>query len=228
MLTGVYQVFVRTSGCNLECAYCDTPETRIRGATCRILDSRGRSRETSNPVAVTEVFEIVSDMWTGACHSVSLTGGEPLLQAEALGSLLELMGERGFPVYLETNGTLHWELSELLPRLDWIAMDVKLPSSQGGIDILEDHRHFLRLARSKRVFVKIVIEACTGEEEFRRACRVISDEAPDVPLALQPVTTGSGGMGVSFLEMISFHALAAEYFQEVRVIPQIHHILGAR
>lgn len=227
-MAGVYQIFVRFSGCNLRCSYCDTPEARNEVSRCRIFNGLDGEKEVANPLAALEVADIVSDIWHPRCHSVSLTGGEPLQQAVALLELLKFLVERKLATYLETNGTLYEILPDLLPLIDWIAMDVKLPSSQGGLDLLEDHRRFLRLAKTGRVFLKIVIEENTGREEFRRACGVMGGEAPGVPMVLQPVTPRNGGLRVRLDKMALFYGIAAQYFEDVRVIPQMHVIWGAR
>ncbi|HRS39347.1 MAG TPA: S8 family serine peptidase, partial [Bacteroidia bacterium] len=64
-------------------------------------------------------------------HSVSLTGGEPLVQAEFLASFLPLMRQDRRKIYLETNGTLWREFSLVRDDVDIVAMDIKLPSSGG-------------------------------------------------------------------------------------------------
>lgn len=84
-LIGYRQVFVRMAGCNLDCKYCDTdfsPQDY-----CRIEDApgSGQFRNVPNPVAL-EVLAGIIDQWVerspGMHHSISLTGGEPLLQGE--------------------------------------------------------------------------------------------------------------------------------------------------
>jgi len=61
-------------------------------------------------------------------HSVSVTGGEPLLQARRLAALLPLLAQRHQPIYLETNGTLPGGLASVLEWVDHIGMDIKLDS----------------------------------------------------------------------------------------------------
>jgi organic radical activating enzyme len=228
ILAGVPQVFLRLSGCNLRCSYCDTPRSRERTRTCRIEDWEGKRRELPNPLRAAEILEEVSALWDEAMHSVSVTGGEPLLQAEGLSALLPLFKERGMGVYLETNGTLHDRLGMLLPMTDHIAMDVKLPSTQGGKDLLEEHRLFLRLARYGNVFLKMVIDRHTTREELERACRVLGEEAGDAVLVLQPATPPRGRKRVSSRRVMELYGVAGEYFSEVRVIPQMHRQWGVR
>ena len=228
ILVGVSQVFLRLSGCNLRCTFCDTPETRERTSDCLFVNPEGDEEWIPNPVELDEVVSRASSLWTQATHSVSITGGEPLLQAEGLARLLPLLRDGGMKIYLETNGTQYERLGSLLSWLDWIAMDVKLPSTQGGRDLIEDHRLFLREAGEKRVFLKMVVDEGIGEEELDRACRLLAVEAVDIPLILQPATPMRGEEGISPLRVARLYDLAAGYFREVRVIPQIHRIWGAK
>jgi organic radical activating enzyme len=228
ILVGVYQVFLRLAGCNLRCTYCDTPEARQRTSTCSFIRNEGDEEQISNPIEVDALVSMASSIWVPAAHSVSITGGEPLLQAEGLAVLLPRLKERGMKVYLETNGTLYERLGSLLHWLDWIAMDVKLPSSQGGKDLIGEHRLFLREAVSCRVFIKIVIDGSSGDEELKRACRILAAEAPEIPLVLQPATPMMGEEGISQKRVAKLYGLAAGYFKDVRVIPQMHRIWGAR
>jgi 7-carboxy-7-deazaguanine synthase len=228
ILVGVSQVFLRLSGCNLHCTFCDTPEAREGTSECLFTNTEGVEERIHNPVDLDAVVSRISSMWTPATHSVSITGGEPLLQAEGLARLLPQLKEGGMKIYMETNGTLHEGLGSLLPWLDWIAMDVKLPSTQGGEDLIEEHRLFLRGAVSGRVFLKVVIDKSSGEGELDRACRLLAAEAVDIPLVLQPATPMRGEGSISSKRVAQLYSLAAGHFREVRVIPQMHRIWGAR
>lgn len=228
VLAGVPQVFLRLSGCNLRCSYCDTPQSRERTRTCRIEDWEGKRRNAPNPLGAEEVLEAVSGLWSDAMHSVSVTGGEPLLQAEGLRALLILFKKRGMGVYLETNGTLHDRLGMVLPLTDHVAMDVKLPSTQGGKDLLQEHLLFLRQARPGNVFLKMVIDGHTGREELERACRVLGEESGGLTLVLQPATPPRGRRRVSTGRVIELYEVASRHFYRVLVIPQMHRRWGVR
>lgn len=194
LLLGARQVFVRLGGCNLRCSYCDTPGAVAEAESGRIYGREGVT-EVANPLDPRELARIVSSLWEPGTHSVCLTGGEPLLQAQALREVLVLLGGRGMRIYLETNGTLAGELEKVVDRVDWVAMDVKLPCTQGGRDLLEAHRDFLRLASRRRVFLKAVVGEETPEEELARFCAGLAEIRRDVILVLQPVSVPeeSGG-----------------------------------
>lgn len=80
--------FIRTSGCNLQCPYCDTPNTQ---------ELTFGSRMTR-----TEILDQTSNFQN---DYICVTGGEPLLQAE-IRHLLESLYYNDFHVSVETNGTI--------------------------------------------------------------------------------------------------------------------------
>ncbi len=224
---GVPQLFIRLSGCNLACSYCDTPQARERTGTAWVSDWEGERPGIENPVRASELAEVAVTLWKAEMHSVSLTGGEPLLQAEALSALLPLLRERGMPVYLETNGTLYGAVEKLLPWLDFIAMDIKLPSFSGGVDHGDEHLLFLRAARAKELFLKMVVDDTTMPEEISRLCRRLGGEAADLTLVLQPAWRDVGA-GLKPRHAWDLMLAAAPFFAAVRVMPQAHKAWGIR
>lgn len=100
--------FVRLGGCNLDCAYCDT--------------RYAREEHTAMPfeTVVEKAIALRAQDWL-----ICVTGGEPLLQAEAL-ELVTRLADEGLTVLLETNGSL--DIGPVDPRVVRI-MDVKCPGS---------------------------------------------------------------------------------------------------
>jgi len=222
------QVFLRLSGCNLACDYCDTAEAREKIDSCQVVDAAGNRKIIPNPLGIAEAAELMGELWTSGTHSVSLTGGEPLLQAEELAELLPMLRRRGMRIYLETNGTLHEELKLVLGWIDWIAMDVKLPSSQGGRDLLAAHRQFLEAAAGPNVFLKMVITPETGEAELSSACTILAEETPGLTLVLQPATGPDGAIAITPERATKLHEIAGTSFTDVHVIPQMHKLWGIK
>ena len=88
LLSGKPSVFVRTSGCNLRCHFCDTPFTS--------WDPEGED------MSVEEIYSAVEEF---DCEHVVLTGGEPMLYAELV-PLCEKISDTGRHITIETAGTL--------------------------------------------------------------------------------------------------------------------------
>jgi 7-carboxy-7-deazaguanine synthase len=104
---GMPYFFLRLSGCNLRCAWCDTEYSFEKG-TDRSVD------------------EVVKEIADSGLSYVCVTGGEPLLQKEELISLLEILAAADIHVDIETNGTIPFDDVSAYAS---ICMDVKCPSS---------------------------------------------------------------------------------------------------
>jgi 7-carboxy-7-deazaguanine synthase len=228
ILVGAPQIFVRLSGCNLHCSYCDSPEARERVEMCKVYGWEGERKAVSNPLDVESVAGIVSSLWERVMHSVSVTGGEPLLQADGLAQLLPAFKRAGMPVYLETNGTIGEGLELVSPWIDWVAMDIKLPSSQGGEDTMDRHRDFLARAAPEKVILKAVVTAVTTTEELENACAIMGKLGADIPLVLQPVTPVQGEEGITLHWVAELYRIASRFFRNVRVVPQAHRAWGIK
>lgn len=226
---GERQTFVRFAGCNLACRYCDT-DAALAPRSFRVELNPGSDEfETKpNPVSIADLLDVVERL-TPYRGCVSLTGGEPLLHAEFLLGFAPALKERGYRIYLETNGTICDGLSAILPYLDVIAMDIKLPSATGGEDLFDIHSHFLSIAKATDVFVKAVITGDTLESEMSRCADIVAAVDRGIPLIIQPVTPVEGkAIAPSQQAILSFQALCAETLRDVRIIPQCHRILGLR
>ena len=229
-LAGRRQIFIRLAGCNLDCSYCDTDHARQD--SCRIETGPGSTEfsRLQQPLQSDHVLQIVQEWCTslpGAHHSISLTGGEPLMYAERLVSWLPAV-RKILPIHLETNGTMHLALEQVIGQVDYVSMDMKLPSTSGCTENLWGlHREFLRVAHATTVSVKIVISDETTLDEIGHVCSIITDVDRLTPLFLQPLSIGNDGIGISVTHMLRLQEAASARLPDVRVIPQMHRMLGA-
>lgn len=184
---GAPTVFVRAVGCNLRCSWCDT----------------GYSFEGGTDMTVDDILEEVGD-----CFRVCFTGGEPMLQPDAV-ELIERLVSKGIQVVLETNGSV--DLSEV-PRdpLVMISMDIKCPSS-GMTDRMMLSNIDLLSSKDQLKFVirdQADLDFAVG---FVRSHRILC------PVIFGPV----GGTGR--LEWLVDRVLKEHL--DVRVLPQLHKII---
>ncbi len=225
---GAYQLFLRLRGCNLDCRYCDTREARMEMGGFSLVDGSGEVRYGENPLPAERTVDLVLGLWEPCMHSLALTGGEPLLQADSLKTFLSGIKKAGIPVYLETNGTLPGALLGLLDFLDYISMDIKLPSAVGDKNLMPFHLHFLSMVRDKKVFLKMVLEESTPLNEVEEACKRLGMDFPEIPLVLQPASPSKGGKFPSFHHLLSAFRVASRHLRQVLVIPQVHRLMGWR
>jgi len=228
---GRQQIFVRFRGCNLACRYCDTPAAQASAGDCSVETAPGQPpRAEPNPIPPQRLAQIIADVdrCAGPHHSISLTGGEPLLQTPFLLHALPLIRQAGLPIYLETNGTLPDELDRLIDLVDIVAMDIKVPSATGQPARLDANRRFLAVAVRKDTFVKIVFTERMTDAELGEICSAIQSAQRPVSVVLQPVTPRDGVVAPSAAMILEIHRQFAARLPDVRVIPQIHPLLGLR
>lgn len=156
---GLPFVFVRLTGCNLRCRYCDTRYAYAEGSSRRI-------------------DTILDQVSRFACRRVTLTGGEPLLQQQCPDLVSRLLS-RGFIVTLETNG------SQDIGRVDQACikiMDLKCPSSG-----MQAHNRWENLELlSPNDEVKFVVADQADFEFARMAIARIGDRIPATHVLLSP------------------------------------------
>jgi len=232
-------VFVRFGGCDLRCRWCDSPHTWRPVPGWRIETAPGNEvfEERANPVDCAELIEAIDALVPTPSAWISLTGGEPLLQADAVEAVVRGLSARGRRLYLETHG-LHAEvLSRFVERIDLVSMDWKLASdvrpgpgvaAPAGEDFHDAHEAFLRVAtRAKRVYVKVVLTPSTRDEELDAMLDRIVRVSSEIPLVLQPVTpTGGVDAMPEPGQLLAWLARAEARLTDVRLIPQTHPIYG--
>lgn len=104
-------VFVRMSGCNLKCPFCDT-------------DFRGYSEMSADDILSRCLEE------GGECRFIVLTGGEPSLQVDE--QLIATLHQAGYYLSMETNGT------HAIPEgIDWVTCSPKVDFTEGGEPIVK-------------------------------------------------------------------------------------------
>jgi len=236
-------LFVRLGGCDLRCAWCDTPHTWLPAREARIEQTPGVGdfEVRPNPVPVADIVDAVARHVDALPHAfVSLTGGEPLLQADVCAAIAEPVRALGPAIHLETHGLHADGLGTVLPHIDVVSMDWKLRSDvrresepkggAGGETFAAEHRRFLEVAKAApSVLVKLVITPASTDAELHEARDAIAEIHPGASVVLQPVTPfAKVAERPSPERMLALHALFLERLPETRVIPQTHPIWGVR
>lgn len=221
---GCRQIFIRLADCNLNCAYCDT--NFARAEFCKVETQAGSMtfRAVKNPLDAAQVAQVVKNFCDDVpTQAVSFTGGEPLLHWQFVRDVVGMIS--GTKIFLETNGTLCNEFEKISAAVDVVSMDIKLPGVVGK-NLFGLHRKFLRAAREKDLYVKIVVTGETTAEEFSAAVDLIASVDAEILLILQPVTPVGKVSAVSAEKILSLQAAALRKLKNVRVIPQTHKFIS--
>ncbi len=225
---GRRHLFVRFAGCNLSCVCCDTPAAREPVPTARFERSPGARLydDTANPIGVAALAAAVARLDADRSHNaISLTGGEPLLAADFIAELIPLCAGRSF--YLETNGSLPRELEKVIGLVRTVAADIKLASACGLASAPDVARDFLSVACARDVFVKTAVSDRTDAAELAAAAEIVASVGRDIPFVIQPVSPVSAAVrppGAG--RLLELQAAALRILRDVRVIPQVHRLMG--
>jgi pyruvate-formate lyase-activating enzyme len=167
----------------------------------------------------------------------SLTGGEPLLQPEAVARVAAELRARGPRVLLETHGLAAQGLARVVESIDVVSMDWKLASDvrrasdprHGAVDPFhEAHGRFLRVARrAPEVVVKVVVTPRSADAEIDALCETVHREAPGALVVVQPVSpSGPVREAPGPARLLELVDRIARVVPRVRLIPQTHKQVG--
>ncbi len=107
-LVGIPSIFLRLTGCNLRCSFCDTKYAYLQG------------EEMTIPAILDKIKKFT-------CTNICITGGEPLLQKDTV-KLIEALLQKNYKICLETNGSI--SIKKLVEKKSLvISLDIKCPSS---------------------------------------------------------------------------------------------------
>ncbi len=194
---GYRQIFLRLAGCNLSCDYCDE-------------QSEGRMMSGA------EVLAQINALSTHYHHSLSITGGEPLLQVN---ELLTLVPELSLPIYLETNATLPAHLREIMDKIDIFSLDYK-----SGYEA--EFQACLELVRDQDTQVKFILMQNQPLTVIKQAAETVRLVNKDIPFIIQPVTPYRTVKHMPNTdEILAAYTVVKNKLNDVRVIPQTHKMM---
>ena len=213
LLIGERQIFVRFAGCNLNCNYCDTNDSK--------------SEKSGKLMTVEEVTSEINRILTPDCKTISFTGGEPSLYPEFIS---EVSRNFDLNIMLETNGTLPDNILSI-DGLDIVSLDIKLPEHFDGdfdesIFLNEIKSLNLLIEKSINVYCKVVILPSTKIKSFKGVVEKLSENISsksDLKIIIQPSSPLDDWKDINF-RLFNFSEIVGQYF-EVSTIPQIHKVL---
>lgn len=228
---GRRQAFIRFSGCNISCEYCDTDFANSDTCNYEKEEGSGLFEKIPNPVSI-EKLEVLLQPFK-KLHSISLTGGEPLLHANFIKNL-----DLSFPLYLESNMTLPEQAKKICEKVAYVAGDFKLPEAVQGVCHENSETHventiecfkLLRKNNSRDCFCKIIVGRNTKFEIVMSAAEAVADYVSCI--ILQPETpagsaTGAQHPGQAYIQKILKLQRSLLEITDTRIIPQTHRMWG--
>jgi len=159
ILVGVPSIFLRLTGCNLRCSFCDTKYAYVQG------------KEMSIQAVLDEIKKF-------ACTNVCLTGGEPLLQKDMI-KLIKSLDQKNYKICLETNGSI--SIKKLVGKKSLtISLDIKCPSSGSQEQMNMKNICYL----SKKDQLKFIIK---NKKDYDYAKKILKKYNPPCTVFFQPV-----------------------------------------
>jgi len=210
--SGLPTVFVRFTGCDLRCTWCDTAYAFDGGAKValdRTMALVGHLAAGHAPRRLDEaaLAELSPQAGAPLMREVCLTGGEPLLQPESL-ALADALLAQGYRVSVETNG--NHDVGAWIARDVLVSLDIKCP----GSGMAERNRwENLALLRATDQ-VKLVL---AQRDDLAWARATLAAHPTAAPVVLTPVD----GVALRWLA----DALVREPWPDARLLPQLHKLV---
>jgi len=220
ILYGTKTLFVRLAGCPFTCFYCDTKESLP-------LDS-GKEYD------IQEASRLIDSNLKKQTYKVNFTGGDPLIQHEAVAELAKHVQSKKIPTYLESSCFDSDRFNHVLPFIDIVKIEFKTKDSE-----FVDSKHYERLIENamnclkssvstkKTTYIKIVVSSKTELNEFTNLVKNIFNSVSKNQIdgfIIQP-TYGIEEPSLDLL--LSLYDVVYPYYTDVKVVPQLHKFIGA-
>ena len=220
ILYGTKTLFVRLAGCPFTCFYCDTKESLP-------LDS-------GTEYTIEEANNLIDSNLKNQTYKVNFTGGDPLIQHEAVAHLAKHIQDKKIPTYLESSCFDIDRFNHVLPFIDIVKIEFKTRDSE-----FVDSKHYEKLIghtmkclessvnSKKTTYIKIVVSSKTQLNEFKELVNqifnVVSKDDID-GFIIQP-TYGISEPSLDLL--LDLYDIVYPYYVDVKVVPQLHKFIGA-
>ena len=220
ILYGTKTLFVRLAGCPFTCFYCDTKESLP-------LDS-------GNEYSIEEATKLIDSNLKHQTYKVNFTGGDPLIQHQAVAELAKHVQSKKIPTYLESSCFDIDRFNHVLPFIDIVKIEFKTRDSD-----FVDSQHYEKLighaikclessVKSKKTtYIKIVVSSKTKVDDFKDLVNQIFNSISKDEIdgfIIQPTY----GVSEPSLELLlELYDVVYPNYIYVKVVPQLHKFIGA-
>ena len=220
ILYGTKTLFVRLAGCPFTCFYCDTKESLpLNSGTEYTID---------------EANKLIDSNLHDQTYKVNFTGGDPLIQHQAVAQLAKHIQNKKIPTYLESSCFDIDRFNHVLPFIDIVKIEFKTKDSD-----FVDSEHYEKLightmkclessvTSKKTTYVKIVVSSKTQLNEFKKLVDDIFNTISKEDIhgfVIQP-TYGISEPSLDLL--LNLYDVVFPHYIDVKVVPQLHKFIGA-
>jgi 7-carboxy-7-deazaguanine synthase len=222
IFVGKKTLFIRFSGCHLKCKWCDTKYALP-------LDS-------GTEYQIDEIKELITNELQPFTYKVNFTGGEPLLQSDAVIELADFIKKQtNLKTYIESSCFDSELFSKVLPfidicKIEFKTEDSKVVENEEYDELLLNEVKCLELAveSNKTTYIKIVVTNSTDLESFKNLVSSISDKIKPSSIVGFIIQPSHGVDQPTVDKLLDTYDIVQPMFPEVRIIPQLHKEIGAR
>jgi organic radical activating enzyme len=220
ILYGTKTLFVRLAGCPFTCFYCDTKESLP-------LDS-------GKEYTIKEACKLIDSSLKNQTYKVNFTGGDPLIQHDAVAELAKHVQTKKIPTYLESSCFDSDRFNHVLPFIDIVKIEFKTKDSD-----FVDFKHYQRLidnamkclqlsvSSKKTTYIKIVVSSKTKVEDFKDLVDKIFDVISKHDIDGFIIQPAYGVAEPSLDLLLNLYDIVYPHYIDVKVVPQLHKFIGA-
>jgi pyruvate-formate lyase-activating enzyme len=190
---------------------------------------------SGNSYSLDYVKKLIADYLQPYTYKVNFTGGEPLVQYEAVIELAKFIRGRGLRTYLESACYDSDRFGKLLPYIDICKVEFKLSDSKvvemdHYDNLLQNEIGCLRTSvRNRKItYIKIVVTNSTGTKEFTELVENIFQHVSPAEINGFVIQPSDRVDEPTTERLLKLYDIVCPYYQEVRIIPQLHKQIGAR
>ncbi len=218
ILYGTKTLFVRLAGCPFSCFYCDTKESLP-------LDS-------GTEYSIQDAIKLIDSSIQPNTYKVNFTGGDPLIQHKAVAQLASHVQCLRVPTYLESSCFDAERFRHVLPFMDMIKIEFKTSDSE----FVDSSHHTLDAAlecliaavqAEKTTFIKIVASSKTRPSEISSIASSIFAKIKPSDIKGFVIQPTYGISEPSLQLLLEIYDTVYPQYNDVKVVPQLHKLIGA-
>ena len=220
ILYGTKTLFVRLAGCPFDCFYCDTQEAL--------------PADSGTEYTLEEAIGLVDESLQDNTFKVNFTGGDPLMQHEAVAHMARHVQSLGVATYLESSCFDSGRFSHILPHLDYAKVEFKTPDSEfvGGGAHRTTHQNALECLREAAragttTYIKVVVSRRTSPRYIGSLADEVFGAVPAESVSGFIIQPTWGIEEPSLQALMEMYDVVYPAYSGVRIVPQMHKYIGA-